>query len=31
MLLFARALRDQGTPVPDIAKKLPVKTGKNAG
>jgi DNA invertase Pin-like site-specific DNA recombinase len=31
MLLFARALRDQGTPVPEIAKKLTIKTGKNEG
>ncbi|MEU0660694.1 recombinase family protein [Streptomyces lavendulocolor] len=31
MLTFARALRDKGTPVPEIAKKLTIKTGKNAG
>jgi len=31
MLLFARALKDKGTPVPGIAKKLSIKTGKNAG
>lgn len=31
MVLFARALRDAGTPVPVIAKKLVIKTGKNAG
>ncbi|ARH89169.1 MULTISPECIES: recombinase family protein [Streptomyces] len=31
MLLFAQALRDKGTPVPEIAKKLTIKTGKNAG
>nr|WP_223168126.1 recombinase family protein [Nonomuraea sp. SYSU D8015] len=31
MLLFARALKDNGTPVPEIAKKLTIKTGKNAG
>jgi DNA invertase Pin-like site-specific DNA recombinase len=31
MLTFARALRDSGTPVPLIAKKLTIKTGKNAG
>ena len=31
MLIFARALRDKGTPVPEIAKKLTIKTGKNAG
>jgi len=31
MFLFARALKDKGTPVPEIAKKLSIKTGKNAG
>ena len=31
MLTFARALKDKGTPVPEIAKKLTIKTGKNAG
>lgn len=31
MLLFARALKDKGVPVPSIAKKLTIKTGKNAG
>lgn len=31
MLTFARALKDQGTPVPEIATKLTIKTGKNAG
>ncbi|PBC72364.1 DNA invertase Pin-like site-specific DNA recombinase [Streptomyces sp. 2321.6] len=31
MLLFAQALRAKGTPVPEIAKKLVIKTGKNAG
>jgi len=31
MLIFARALRDKGVPVPEIAKKLTIKTGKNAG
>lgn len=31
MLTFAVALRDQGVPVPDIAQKLTIKTGKNAG
>jgi DNA invertase Pin-like site-specific DNA recombinase len=31
MVLFARALRDQGTPMPEIAKKLTIKSGKNAG
>ncbi|WP_308168103.1 recombinase family protein [Nonomuraea sp. NEAU-A123] len=30
-MLFARALRDKGTPMPDIFKKLTIKTGKNAG
>ncbi len=29
MLLFARALRDQGVTMPEIAKKLTIKTGKN--
>jgi DNA invertase Pin-like site-specific DNA recombinase len=31
MVLFARALREKGTPMPDIAKKLTIKSGKNAG
>ncbi|WP_372405435.1 hypothetical protein [Streptomyces luteireticuli] len=31
MLTFAVALRDKGVPVPEIAKKLTIKTGKNAG
>ncbi|WP_307811920.1 recombinase family protein [Streptomyces sp. HB-N217] len=31
MLLFARALKDRGVPVPEIAKKLTIKTGKNVG
>ncbi len=31
MLVFARALRDQGLSVPDIVKKLTIKSGKNAG
>lgn len=31
MLVFARALREKGTPMPDIVKKLTIKTGKNAG
>jgi len=31
MLVFARALRTQGTPMPEIAAKLTIKTGKNAG
>jgi len=31
MLLFARALKDKGTPMPEIAQKLVIKTGKNAG
>ncbi|MFI6062461.1 recombinase family protein [Streptomyces sp. NPDC051286] len=30
-LLFARALRDRGVPVPEIAGNLTIKTGKNAG
>lgn len=31
MLTFAVALKDQGIPAPEIAKKLTIKTGKNAG
>jgi DNA invertase Pin-like site-specific DNA recombinase len=31
MLLFAQALKDNGTPIPGIAKKLVIKSGKNAG
>ena len=31
MLTFAVALKDKGVAVPDIAKKLTIKTGKNAG
>jgi hypothetical protein len=31
MLIFARAPKDKGTPMPDIARKLVIKTGKNAG
>jgi DNA invertase Pin-like site-specific DNA recombinase len=31
MLIFAKALRDAGVAVPDIAKKLKIKTGVNAG
>jgi DNA invertase Pin-like site-specific DNA recombinase len=31
MLTFAVALKDRGTPVPEIAKKRVIKTGKNAG
>ncbi|MFF0450143.1 hypothetical protein ACFYT4_27765 [Streptomyces sp. NPDC004609] len=31
MLTFAVALKNEGVPVPDIAKKLTIKTGKNAG
>ncbi len=31
MLTFALALRDKGVPVPEIAGKLVIKTGKNAG
>lgn len=30
-LTFALALKAKGVPVPDIAKKLTIKTGKNAG
>ena len=30
-LTFALALKDKGVPVPAIAKKLTIKTGKNAG
>lgn len=31
MLTFAVALKDRGVPVRDIAKRLTIKTGKNAG
>jgi hypothetical protein len=31
MLLFAKALRDNKVPMPEIAKKLTIKTGKNKG
>lgn len=31
MLIFARALRDQGTAMPNIVKKLTITTGKNTG
>jgi DNA invertase Pin-like site-specific DNA recombinase len=31
MLTFARALRDKGTPMPEIVTKLTISTGKNAG
>ncbi|MGC5008753.1 recombinase family protein [Streptomyces sp. DT203] len=31
MLTFAIALKDRAVPVPDIAKKLTIKVGKNAG
>jgi hypothetical protein len=31
MLVFAVALKNKGVPVPDIAKKLVIKTGKNEG
>ncbi|MFJ4526114.1 recombinase family protein [Streptomyces sp. NPDC088810] len=31
MLTFAVALKNKGVPVPEIAKKLTIKTGKNAG
>lgn len=30
-VLLARALREKGTSMPDIVKKLTIKTGKNAG
>ena len=30
-LIFARALRERGVAIPEIAKKLTIKTGKNAG
>ncbi|MDJ0362248.1 hypothetical protein [Rhodococcus sp. H29-C3] len=28
---FAHALREKGTPIPDIVKKLTTKTGQSAG
>jgi DNA invertase Pin-like site-specific DNA recombinase len=31
MLLFAHALKDKGTPMREIAQKLVIKSGKNAG
>ncbi|MFI5642884.1 recombinase family protein [Streptomyces goshikiensis] len=31
MLIFAVALKDKGVPVPDIAQKLTIKTGKTPG
>jgi DNA invertase Pin-like site-specific DNA recombinase len=31
MLTFAAALRDKGVPMPEIAGKLTIKSGKNAG
>jgi len=31
MLTFAAALRDKGVPMPEIARKLTIKSGKNAG
>ncbi|GAA2644243.1 hypothetical protein GCM10010307_48410 [Streptomyces vastus] len=31
LLVFAHALKDRGVPVPETAKKLTIKTGKNAG
>lgn len=31
MLTFAQALRDQGTPMPEIGRKPTVKTGENTG
>lgn len=30
-LTFALALKDKDVPIPDIAKKVTIKTGKNAG
>lgn len=30
-ITFALALKDKGVPVPEIAKKLTIKTGKNEG
>jgi hypothetical protein len=29
--VFPRALRDAGTPIPEIAGKLTIKTSKNVG
>ncbi|GGV55443.1 hypothetical protein GCM10010245_87940 [Streptomyces spectabilis] len=29
MLTFAQALKDKGVPVPEIARKLTIKSGKN--
>jgi DNA invertase Pin-like site-specific DNA recombinase len=29
-LIFARTLKDKGTPMPDIARKLVIKTDKNS-
>ncbi len=31
MLTFAAALREKGVPMPEIARKLTTKSGKNAG
>ena len=31
LIIFARALHGKGVPVPEIAAKLVIKTGKNAG
>ncbi|MEU9057193.1 hypothetical protein AB0D37_43740 [Streptomyces sp. NPDC048384] len=31
MLTFAVALKNKGVPVPEVAKKLTIKVGKNAG
>ncbi|WP_223190834.1 hypothetical protein [Nonomuraea terrae] len=31
MLAYARALRERGVPVPDIAAKLVIPSGKNKG
>lgn len=30
-MLFARALRDKGTPMPHVVKEPTIKTGKNGG
>ncbi|MFQ6397463.1 hypothetical protein ACLMAJ_28940 [Nocardia sp. KC 131] len=30
-VFLARALRDKGTPIPDIVRKPTIKTGKNTG
>lgn len=30
-IIFARALRDRGVPIPEIARRVTIKTGRNAG